>query len=361
MIYIAYFIFFFGGLFTVVALLNLLTHVSLPKKAQHNNKPLVSILIPARNEEQNIANLLDDIQLLTYTHYEVVVYDDQSTDKTRQIVAHKALQDHRIQLLSGKTLEPNWLGKNFACHQLALHAKGAYLLFLDADVRVSGDLIEKTLGTMMHHNLGLLSIFPKQILDNRGAWYTVPIMNWILLSLLPLILVRLSSWRSFSAANGQFMLFDAKQYHRLQAHSQCKNSKAEDIAICQYYKKQGVKVATLLGNDSIRCKMYQSLDEAVKGFSKNVFAFFGNSVLATLAFAFFSTFAPFVLLFAFGYKYFAGYLALVLIKRIVISKASDQAILPNLMYLPIQHFMFLKIICSALIHRKSLSWKGRQI
>ncbi len=361
MIYVTYFIFFLGCLFTLVAFVNLITNVYLPKKVILDSQPFISILIPARNEERNIENLLDDIQQLSYTNYEVIVYNDQSTDKTQEIVEKKMLSNNKIQLVQGEALKKCWLGKNYACHNLALRAKGKYLLFLDADVRVSGALIEKALTMMKRHNLGLLSIFPKQILDNKGAWFTVPLMNWILLSLLPLILVRISSWTSFSAANGQFMFFKTEIYRIHQPHLRCKELKVEDIAICRYYKKQKVKVATLLGNSTIQCKMYESLDDAVNGFSKNVFAFFGDSIFMTLLFAAFTTLAPFFLLFGFGFNVFMLYALIILIKKVIICKASQQEIGLNLLYIPMQHFMFLKIIFSALIKRDSLTWKGRSI
>lgn len=361
MIYLGYIFFSITILFALIALVNLISNLYLPKKTQLKSYPLVSILIPARNEQQNIGILLDDTLKLNYPNYEVIVYDDQSTDRTPEIVEKKMVSTYKIQLIHGGVLEKGWLGKNYACHFLAAKASGDYYLFLDADVRINTTVIEKALTLMQKHHLGLLSVFPKQILDNRGAWYTVPLMNWILLSLLPLILVRISGWISFSAANGQFMCFDAEIYKKLQPHLENKTCKVEDMAICQYYKRQKVRVSTFLGDDNIRCKMYACLDDAINGFSKNIFAFFGNSLFATLLFAVFTLCAPVIVIYSLGIPYFLIYLCIVLLKKIIISKTSNQPIGLNLLYYPIQYFMFLKIITIAIKNRNALTWKGRPI
>ncbi len=147
--------------------------------------PLVSILIPARNEENNIGRLLDDLQELKYNNFEILVYDDDSTDQTRSVIMDKSLLDKRIRYIQGKVLLPGWLGKNHACHQLAKAAKGDYLLFLDADVSVIPRLFTDSIAFMEKQDLDLLSLFPVQKMKTLGEWLTVPLMNRILLGNLP--------------------------------------------------------------------------------------------------------------------------------------------------------------------------------
>lgn len=363
MILLGYIVIYFTVVRLLVSLVNCITHTSLPRAFCSDDEPFVSILIPARNEQHNIGALLSDIKKLSYRNCEVIVYDDCSTDRTAEIVGEYRLTDSRIKLISGAPLPQGWLGKSFACHQLSLIAQGEYYLYLDADVRVSGNLIERSIDYTRKYNLGLLSIFPRQIMDSMGERISVPIMNRILLSLLPLVLIRVSPWTSFTAANGQFIFFDADIYKRTQPHSQCKSFKAEDIAICRYYKKQRIKVSALLGDCDIQCRMYKSLAEAVNGFSKNIFSFFGNSVSATLLYALYTTFAPFVLLHIFGLWAFVAYLAAIVVMQILISLASRQNILLNIMLLPLQQFVFLQIIFSAISKNinGSLEWKGRNI
>jgi glycosyltransferase involved in cell wall biosynthesis len=136
MMYLAYFILFFTVLQFLIVVVNLIFKPSLPKRLIQCNH-LVSILIPARNEEKNIGTILNDILSLSYKNIEVIVFNDQSTDKTEEKVKEYATLDNRIRIINSDNLPNGWLGKNYACHSLAQHAKGDYLLFLDADVRIS--------------------------------------------------------------------------------------------------------------------------------------------------------------------------------------------------------------------------------
>ncbi|WP_165021973.1 glycosyltransferase [Dysgonomonas sp. ZJ279] len=363
MIYIGYAILFLGFIRLLVSAVNLLTNVYLPQGVRLENHPKVSILIPTRNEEANIGKLLADIENLSYTNYEVIVYNDCSTDNTVNIVKQAMHNNPNIILIEGGELEKGWLGKNFACQNLSLKATGEYFLFLDADVRVKHQLIEQSVYLMKKQKLKLLSIFPKQIISSKETLLAIPLMNWILLSLLPLILIRWSSWTSFSAANGQFMFFEAQAYKQLAPHSIHKANKVEDIAICRYYKKKKMRVSTILGNEDIQCKMYNTLDESIDGFSKNVFDFFGGSIVTGLLFAAFTTLSPVILYFLLGGYASAMYVCSIVLIRVFISKASKQSVKSNLLYMVHQHFIFLKIMCIALLHRKhkSLTWKERDI
>lgn len=363
MIWLGYIIICFAFFRLLVSLANCITHISLPKVSKTGDQPLVSILIPARDEQENIGALLADIKNLSYRNCEVIVYDDFSTDRTAEIVSQYCLKDDRIKLISGEPLQQGWLGKSFACYQLSLIACGEYYLYLDADVRVNGRLIEKSIDYTRKYNLGLLSIFPRQIMDTWGELVSVPIMNRILLALLPLVLVRVSPWRSFSAANGQFMLFNAAIYNKAQPHRECKSFKAEDIAICRYYKKEKIKVSTLLGDNSIQCRMYKSLEEAVNGFSKNIFAFFGNSIPSTLFYLLYTTFSPLVLLCIFGLWALLAYMAAIIVMQVCVSLASRQNVFLNIVLLPAQQFISIWIVFSAISKSitRSMEWKGRNI
>jgi len=363
MIYLTWMILIFGTIRLVVAFSNWAIRLSLPKNRILEDRPAVSILIPARNEEKNIANLLTDLSSFDYKPLEIIIYNDNSTDQTAYVVQSFAAKNISVKLINGKEPGNDWLGKNFACHQLALQARGEILLFLDADVRVQNGLIEKSLTFMQKHHLKLLSVFPKQMMLNSGSILVVPIMNWILLSLLPLILVRKSNWKSFSAANGQFMMFDAKTYKHLLPHQLFKHNRVEDIAILRFFKIQKLNVATLLGDEYIQCSMYNNKQEAVDGFSKNIFQFFGGSMVVTLAFALFTTFSPIYLLFAKNTTSFFTYLIFIVLIRIFVSLASKQSVSNNVMTMIVQQFIFLQIIFTSILQHKNknMIWKGRNI
>lgn len=362
MIYLAYIIFTFTLIQLIVAIINSVT-VQQPKSCICNFNGLVSVLIPARNEESNIANLLSDLQTQDYKNIEIIVFNDLSTDRTEEIVTKIAKTDTCIRLVNSEGLPQGWLGKNYACHNLSQMAKGEYLLFLDADVRVKNGIIANSIALAEKHKTGLLSIFPKQKMVSAGEYLTVPVMNYILLTLLPLVLVLKSKFSSMAAANGQFMLFERAKYIETSPHEKFKNNKVEDIEIARYFKQKNIPVVCTLGDDTIECRMYKGLNEAVNGFSKNVVNFFGNSFFAATLFWIVTTFGFFVILSELSTVLFCTFLITVLAIRVVVSAISKQNIFLNLLLLVPQQLTLGILIYKALIYKsnKQLKWKGRNI
>jgi chlorobactene glucosyltransferase len=200
-------------------------------------------------------------------------------------------------------------------------------------------------------------------MDTVGEMITVPNMNYILLSLLPLILVRKSVLPSLAAANGQFMLFKADAYRKTRPHLVMKDNKVEDIAISRFYKKHGKTVSCLLGDDRIMCRMYNSFSGSVNGFSKNVAEFFGNSYLLAIVFWLITTFGFIVVLVYLPLWSFSIYISAYILTRVAISISSHQNILRNIIcILPLQVSMGMFIWKSVInkIKGKYL-WKGRNI
>lgn len=348
------------GYLLLTALINLMLAQKIPRKMPMI-QDLVSVLIPARDEEKNIGQLLSDLQLMTADNLEIIVGNDQSTDRTAEIVAHHAQADSRIRMIHIDHLPKGWRGKNHACAQLAANATGAYLLFLDADVRISGNIIGSAVGYMKKHQLGLLSIFPKQMMASRGEQLTVPLMHQILLSLLPLVLVRWSPFAAHAAANGQFMLFENNCYRKYQPHKTLKSSPIEDIKTARYLKKEGVNIACCVGDERIQCRMYENLDGAIDGFSKNVLAFFGGSWLLALTYAFINTLGFLALLTT--PALLPCYFAMLAVIITSCSMVAGQNTLRNLIFFYPQQYYLLRIIHQASLNRrkKKLLWKGRNI
>lgn len=362
MVYIIYFILFFSLLQFFIALSNFIIR---PVLLTHKSKdyPLVSVLIPVRNEEKNIANLLTDLQAVEYKNIEIIIYNDQSIDGTVQIIESQMKRNKKIRLLHAVDLPFDWFGKNYGCYHLAQQAKGAYYMFLDADVRIGKKLIQSALYHIKHYNLQFISIFPMQIMVSHSEKIVVPLMNFILLSLLPLFLVKRGKFTSLSAANGQFMLFDAGCYEAMQPHRKMKNKKAEDIAIARYLKKQKYRIDCLTGNKQIKCRMYSNYEEAIEGFSKNVSDFFGGSYIMSIFYWFIATFGIVLFIFSGNYKLLIIYLIITLLKSILISEVSKQSIADNLIYCIPRHIAFGVIIYKSIINkiRKQHQWKGRYI
>ena len=156
------------------------------------NQPLVSILIPARNEERNIERCLKSILNQDYKNTEIIVLNDNSTDRTGEVVKKLAEKDSRIRLVSGKPLPQGWLGKNFACFQLSRYAKGDYLIFTDADTYHFNSSVKSALACLITNRLDAACPFPRQIMVSLSERMAIPFINFAILLFMPLALIRKS-------------------------------------------------------------------------------------------------------------------------------------------------------------------------
>lgn len=351
--------------FAVLRLLVIISNYMWPQKLTfHNSDKTVSIavLIPARNEEKNIGNLLEDLSKQTFRPKVIRVYNDNSTDGTERIVLEWMKKMPQLELINGRELPKGWLGKHHACSKMAEEADTDYILFLDADVRIQPTLITRALGEAQNYNLQLLSIFPGQTMVTFGESIVVPLMNWILTSLLPMELIKISSNPRFSAANGQFMLFENKCYKEQAFHSEFRMDPIEDIHIMKMMKSKKMRVRTLLSQGEISCRMYENGRDAVCGFSKNVFAFFGDSVLLTLLFMLVTSLGWVVVFYALPFWLGLVYLAIVLNIRALAASLGRQTRNVFFVY-PIQQLAFTWVVLRALIGKvtRKLEWKGRNI
>jgi glycosyltransferase involved in cell wall biosynthesis len=362
MIYLFYIIFFFLILRFTVTLFNFISNPKLTRSSKKYHD-LVSILIPARNEADNILPLLESIKIQNYQNIEVIVLDDQSEDDTYQICEEFSKTDVRFRVIKGTTLEKGWLGKNFACHQLANLAKGKYLLFLDADEEVKDGLINNSICRMQIGKLSLLSLFTNQVTETLGEKTVVPLMHYLLLNLLPLRLVKLTKSPAFSAASGQFMLFDAHDYLKFQWHEAVKNKVVEDIEIMKRVKQNKLNGEALLANGFIYCRMYKGYEESLNGFSKNLLAGFGGSIIGLLCYLFLVIIGPILILIFLNFQLFYFALTLIVFSRIMISYLSAQNVFMNV-FCHVFQMLNLLIIAMLSIKKslnKTLIWKGRTI
>jgi glycosyltransferase involved in cell wall biosynthesis len=324
---------------------------------------LVSILIPARNEAENILTLLESIRNHDYENLEVIVLDDQSDDDTFLICDTFSKTDARFKVVKGEELKKGWLGKNFSCHQLAKQAKGKYLLFLDADEEIKDGLINNSIYRMQIGKLSLLSLFTNQVTVSFGEKTIIPLMHYLLLNLLPLRLVKLSKNPAFSAASGQFMLFDAEVYHQFQWHDRVKNQVVEDVEIMKQVKIQKLKGEALLANGFIYCRMYKGYKEGLQGFSKNLLAGFGGSIVGLLLYLSLVIMGPILILCYLNFQLFYFAIILIAFSRIMISFLSGQNVWLNLLLHLLQmiNLLVIAILSIRKSINKSLIWKGRTI
>jgi chlorobactene glucosyltransferase len=302
-LYYQYFILFALALITINFIINNIlfkniNNFKLPREVLVS-PPLVSVLIPARNEESNIRRILNSMIKQDYPNLEILVLDDNSTDATAQIVEKIMEKDSRIKLIKGAPLPAGWKGKCFACHQLSKIAKGSYFVFTDADTLHYPNSISGSLAALLKNNLDVTSIYPRQIAVTFSERMTVRFINLAILSFMPLILVKHTKGPFFSTAIGQFLLFKREAYEKTGGFESVKDEILEDINISKQVKRCGLKIMVYDGSDSIFCRMFTNLADVVKGFTRFIYAAFDCNFLMEFIAVFFISLmfmVPFILL-----------------------------------------------------------------
>ncbi len=239
-----------------------------------DKNPLVSILIPARNEEENIKRCLLSLAKQDYRNIEILVLDDSSTDNTAGIVRGLSKKDRRIRLYHGKKLKKGWMGKPYACHQLAGYARGDYLIFTDADTLHFPGSVSSSVASLLRNKLGALSIFSKEIMVTIHERMMVPFGVYMILCFMPLYLVKRAKSALFCTAIGQFMLFKRDVYEKIGGHESVKSEVLEDIKISKRVKRSGYRFMIFDGRNNLYCRSYRNFREVIRGYSKVLFAAF---------------------------------------------------------------------------------------
>jgi len=235
--------------------------------------PRVSILVPARNEEDNIEACVRSLLAQDYPDFEVVALNDESTDRTGAILA--ALDgEPRLRVLNGMPLPPDWLGKHWACHQLAQAATGELLLFTDADTRHHPQALREAVAALHAERADLLTALPRQIVGSWAERLIVPIILWSLFALVPLALAHRLRRTSLVVAVGQYMLFRREAYDRSGGHAAVRQHAVDDIALARRIVSQGLRWRLADAGVRVRCRMYRNPGQVVEGLSKNLFAAF---------------------------------------------------------------------------------------
>ncbi len=258
----------------------------------------ISILIPARDEETNIADCLDAALAQGEVVGEVLVYDDHSTDATPRIIADYARRDARVRLVERAPLPANWCGKTFACARLADEARGHWFLFLDADVRLAQNAAGRIVAAAAARGVTLLSCWPR--LEMRGFWegMLMPLLNFVVFTLYPAPLAaRRRLDPSLGLAHGSCLLARHDAYQLVGGHAAVRDQLFEDVRLAQTWRERGQESLCLDGRRVVSVRMYRSLAEIWRGFQKNFFPAFRRerSFWAFMALHFFVFLLPFAL------------------------------------------------------------------
>jgi chlorobactene glucosyltransferase len=232
--------------------------------------PLISIIVPARNEERNIHRCVEALLAQTYPHFELVVLDDRSTDLTPSILAEITSRDERLKVIRGEELPPGWAGKPHALHQAAQAAHGEWFCFVDADTFVDPAALASVYQAAREHSADMFSIFTRQVLGS--FWERV---------ILPLVFTALSVGftprkvndpdRPDAIANGQFIFIKRSVYEASGGHAAIKESIVEDRDLALLIKRSGYRLVVADGRALASTRMYTRLSEMWEGWTKNIF------------------------------------------------------------------------------------------
>ena len=230
--------------------------------------PLVSVLIPARDEESDIGACLESLRAQDYPNFEILVLDDSSSDATAATVQQIAAVDPRVRLLRGKPLPQGWAGKPFACYQLASQARGSWLLFTDADTIHAPAMLRSALAYACNNRLALLSGFPLQRTVSFSQRVVVPVMYFIILSWYPLWWLQRSAKPKPGLTIGQFLFVSAQEYREIGGHEAVRSRILDDIWLGVEMARHGKPQATIDLSQMVACRMYEDLGDLWQGFTK---------------------------------------------------------------------------------------------
>jgi len=234
--------------------------------------PLISLIVPARNEAHTIGKTIESLKSQTYLRMEIIIVDDYSTDDTVNVSKNTVGADKRFKVLDLKSIRKeklsDWFGKSYAVQQASMQAKGEWLVFIDADINLSPQVIEKAVTFVTENKLDFLSVLPHQLCDSFWTKVVQPIPLMILL----LNLFHIYNQKSkIAIAFGCFIIMKHSVFDKIGGYEQIKNKIADDAEMAKVVKRSGFKIGIVHAQDMIKIKMYEKFSDLWEGWSKNIF------------------------------------------------------------------------------------------
>jgi len=251
------------------------------RQARTTTGPLVSVIVPARNEEHTIAACLETLLAQDYADYEVIVVDDESEDGTARVVAALAAENPRLQLVSSGPLPADWFGKPYALCQGAKVARGEILLFTDADTDHERRSLSWAVTNIEEHKADLLSGYLNQRYRSLGDSIVVPVLYAMML-LVPFYLLPRTRSPRLAFSIGQYVAVRRKAFEAIGGFEDIKDSILDDMALAIRMKEAGYREVFLDARSAASCHMYAGFRDASAGIKRSVYSAVGGHPMAAL-------------------------------------------------------------------------------
>lgn len=344
----------------VITILNVFSIITPRAAGQINQK--ISVLVPLRNEEENAIAIVETLAAQeNLMDVEFLILNDNSTDKTLEIVTATARGDSRFKVMQGSALPEGWLGKPWALEQLSQNARGEVLICIDADVRLSTKAIAAAIDSMHKHSLDFFSPYPSQVARTFGERMIQPLLQWSWLSSVPLALAKRSSNPSFAIANGQFFAVKKSALVHSGGYASIKSEVLDDMQMARVLLRNRFKGTVGNGALIAQCHMYSSWSELRNGYAKSLWKGFGGVFGSFIAIALLvlTGIIPIVSA-AMGSPF--GWLAFeaVLVSRLISAKITRTNLFDSLLH-PISSALLIYLIIYSWLMRGRIQWKGRTV
>jgi glycosyltransferase involved in cell wall biosynthesis len=249
---------------------------------QQADAPLVTAVIPAKDEEQSLPECLDSVRAQTYPNLEILIVDDRSTDRTPAIARAAAEADSRVRVLTMTELPPGWTGKTHALQRASAEARGDWLWFLDADTRHEPDNLSIVMEYARSRGAAMASLLPELRCETFWERVVQPLAGVVLIQSYPLFWVN-DDGKRLAFANGQYILIRRDAYDGAGGHEAVRDRFVEDIAMAEKVKGLGYPVRVAIAHGIGSCRMYAGLGQLVRGWSRILYDALGRSPWRLLA------------------------------------------------------------------------------
>ncbi len=249
--------------------LRLYTRLPPASSTSRDERPAISVLIPARNEAKSIRKAVEAALQSRDVDLEVIVLDDHSEDETAAIVRQLAAEDPRVRLESAPALPAGWCGKQHACAVLAQHASHPRFVFVDADVRLAPDGLVRMAAFLHTSQAELISGVPRQETVTLGEKLLIPLIHFLLLGFLPMHRMRQSAHPAYGSGCGQLFMARREAYMKAGGHAAIRASLHDGLTLPRAFRRADLMTDLFDATDIATCRMYHSGSEVWQGLAKN--------------------------------------------------------------------------------------------